>query len=73
MDRKIVKATISPLPTEIGDPMPVVSVEFDDGTTKKLFSYYPDEVSFTEAEFIGLTERQAVGLKGRKDLAFLRS
>jgi hypothetical protein len=39
----------------------------------KLFDYYPDEISFTEREFIGLTEAEAHTLKGEKDLAFLRS
>ena len=39
----------------------------------EVFSYYPDEISFTESEFIGLTGDEAIRLYHRKDVAYLRS
>jgi hypothetical protein len=55
--------------------MPVVSATFDDGTTKRLFSFYPDEIEFENegAELIGLTEAEARALRHRKDIAYLRA
>jgi hypothetical protein len=38
-----------------------------------IFTYYPDELFFTETEFIGLTVDQALGLFHRKDVEYLRS
>jgi hypothetical protein len=46
---------------------------FDDGSEKTLFEFYPDELSFTESEFIGLTEDQAHELKMEKDIQYLQS
>lgn len=73
MDKKIVKAKITEMPKSLFDPMPKVIATFDDGSEKELFSYYPDELSFHESEFEGLTEREAVHLKYKKDVAYLRS
>lgn len=74
---KIKSVTITamprPMPHGMFDPMPEVIATFEDGTTKTLFSYYPDEVSFVEHEFIGLTEEEAHSLFQRKDTAYLRS
>lgn len=70
---KIVSANIGPYPKSMFDPMPTVSVTFEDGTTKTLFSFYPDEVNFSAGEFFGLTEREAVALFHRKDVAYLQS
>jgi hypothetical protein len=70
---KIVCAKISKMPVALTDPMPQVEVIFDDGTTCSLFSYYPDEISFTPGEFIGLTKGQALALRHRKDVAYLQS
>ncbi len=73
----IKKCTISPYPRPmpIGmiDPMPKVKVQFDDGSEKTLFEFYPDELSFTEDEFIGLTEKQAYKLRMKKDIEFIQS
>ena len=38
-----------------------------------LFSYYPDEISFTTDELIGLTIDEAFELKKQKDLRYLQS
>ena len=62
-----------PKPLGLLDPMPVVRATFDDGTRKDLFSFYPDEIRFDEGELIGLTEFEALALRQRKDVAYLRS
>jgi hypothetical protein len=61
------------MPRSFFDPMPKVRVKFEDGTEKELFDYYPDEISFSESEFIGITEAEARNLKFKKDKAFLQS
>ena len=43
----------------------------DEGTL--LFTYYPDEISFTTDELIGLTIDKAFELKKQKDLRYLQS
>lgn len=43
------------------------------GTYKKLFSFYADEITFTADELVGLTEAGASALHMEKDLAYLRS
>lgn len=78
MEPKIISVVIGPYPrpTTLGmllDPMPEVVATFDDNTVKKLFTFFPDELSFTEAEFIGLTETQARVLRLNKDIAYLQS
>lgn len=62
-----------PMPDGMLDPMPQVKVQFDDGGEKILFEFYPDELSLTEDEFIGLTEKQAHELRMKKDIEFLQS
>jgi len=60
---KITSAIITlmprPMPEGMFDPMPEVVATFEDGSTKSLFSFYPDEVSFQASEFAGLTEEEA--------------
>lgn len=74
---KIISATIGPMPRPMPegmcDPMPTVSVKFDDGRKADLFTFYPDELTFAEAEFIGLTEVAARDLHRQKDAEFLRA
>ena len=74
---KIISAIISPMPRPMPegmfDPMPEVVATFEDGSTKSLFSYFPDEVSFQPSEFRGLTEEDAYSLFQRKDTTYLRS
>jgi len=70
---KIVTAKIGPMPKSFMDPMPKVTATFEDGSTKELFSFYPDEISFTAGEFVGKTEAEARQLRHKKDVAFLRS
>jgi hypothetical protein len=74
---KITSATITPMPRAMPegmlDPLPRVIVTFEDGTTKTLFTYYPDEISFHSSDFTGLTEAEAHSLRQQKDVAYLRS
>jgi len=70
---KIVECTIGPYPKGFGDPMPVVHVRLDDNTEVDLFDFYPDELSFCETEFLGLTVEEGRHLKFLKDKAFLQS
>jgi hypothetical protein len=70
---KIVSCKITAQPKQFFDPMPRVIITLEDGTTKDLFEYYPDEISFTESEFIGLTEDEARHLKFVKDKRYLQS
>jgi hypothetical protein len=70
---KIIAAQITKMPQSLFDPMPQVIAEFEDGTIKTLFSYYPDEISFTPDEFIGLSYDEAIALFHKKDVKYLRS
>lgn len=70
---KITKCTIGPYPKGLFDPMPEVKVTYEDGSEETLFWFYPDELSFTESEFIGLTRQEAKDLRLKKDVAYLRS
>lgn len=73
MSKKIKSASISPQPKSFFDPMPKVSVVYEDDSTEELFEYYPDEISFSASEFVGLTRAEAVNLKFKKDKNFLQS
>lgn len=70
---KIKSAKITAMPKSMFDPMPKVFVTLEDNSEVELFWYYPDELSFTESEFIGLTLDQARHLKFEKDKAYLQS
>lgn len=70
---KIVSARITAMPVGICDPLPAVFATFEGGAEKKLFDYFPDELSFTPKEFVGLTEAQAHDLKSQKDRSYLKS
>lgn len=50
----------------------VVATYVDD-SVEVLFEYYPDEISFSEHEFVGLTSDEAHELFIKKDTAYLRS
>lgn len=70
---KIKSARITEMPKKFGDPMPDVYATVDSGEEVHLFWYYPDELSFTPEEFVGLTVDEARALKHKKDVAYLRS
>ena len=50
-----------------------VHVMYNDGSVEKIFDYYPDELTFTEREFIGLTKREAIALFRYRDMIYLRN
>ena len=68
----ITSARITKQPRSLFDDMPRVFVTIN-GKEEFLFEYYPDEISFSESEFIGLTLEQAKHLKFKKDRDFLMS
>lgn len=72
----ILSASISEMPRSMPhgmfDPMPSVTALFTDGSKEKLFSFYPDEIQFREDEFVGLTRAQALSLRHKRDVTFLR-
>ena len=72
MPPRIVSATISAMPAEVSDPLPAITATFSDGTTKQLFTYFPDEISFLPSELVGLTEEEARALKAKKDAVYLK-
>ncbi len=74
---RIIQCEISSLPRLMPegmfDQMPSVTVTLSNGETLNLFEYYPDEISFVESEFIGLTIAEAESLLTRKDVKYLQS
>ena len=70
---KIIACEITAQPKALFDPMPKVIVTLEDGSVDELFEYYPDEISFTEKEFVGLTLEEGRHLKFLKDRNFLKS
>lgn len=68
----VVSARITPLPQRLGDPLPEVWVGCEDGTETKVFDFYPDELSFSGDEFVGLTVEECRLLKFGRDRAFLQ-
>jgi hypothetical protein len=71
--KRITSAVVDPSPASIFAPLPAVTATFDDGSTEKLFTFYPDEISFSAEEFVGKTRVEAHRLKQQKDAAFLRA
>lgn len=50
-----------------------LTAHYDNGTWGQLFSYYIDELSFSDDELIGLTEDEAHALYQQRDTEYLRS
>ncbi len=70
---RVVKCRITEQPKSFFDPIPQVFVTMENGIEEFLFGYYPDEISFTPNEFIGLTLDECRHLKFVKDKKFLTS
>ena len=70
---RITSARITAMPKSLFDPMPQVHITLEDGKEQFLFDYYPDEISFTPSEFVGLTIEEARHLKFKKDKQYLQS
>jgi hypothetical protein len=74
--RKITAARLQSVPDLLpGVPSGQIAVTatLEDGTEAELFRYYTDELSFTQAEFTGLTVQEALDLFTRKDIEYLQS
>lgn len=69
---RIVEAFVGPYPKQLLDPMPSVYVTTDCGRRLRLFSFYPDEIDFTPADFVGKTLSEAHRLHHERDVAYLR-
>lgn len=69
----ITSARVTAMPKSLFGPLPQAIVHDSGGAITTLFEFYPDELSFTEDEFIELTIDQASTLKLSKDVAYLRS
>lgn len=73
----ILECKVGPFPRQMPegmfDRMPSVNVTLSSGKTLTLFEYYPEEISFVESEFIGLTVAEAESLLTQKDVKFLQS
>ena len=76
-NKKIATAKVGPYPRPMPhgmfDPMPKVTVTYEDGTVEELFEFYPDEISFKSSEFAGLTRQEALDLRHKKDKRYLQS
>lgn len=73
MHMKVISARITAMPEDMFGPMPQVYVTFENGVEEFLFEYYPDEISFTAAEFLGKTKQECHNLKFEKDRRYLTS
>ena len=68
---KVIASRITEQPKSLFDPMPKVFVKLENGKEEFLFEYYPDEISFTPSEFVGLTIEECRHLKFKKDKNYL--
>lgn len=72
--KRIIQARITAQPKDFLDPMPQVYVVLEGESNEEfLFEYFPDEISFTERELIGLTVAEAKTLKFQKDKNYLQT
>ena len=69
----ITSKPIMKITSAIITPMPEVIATFENGSSKSLFTFYPDEISFRESEFVSLTEEEAHSLFQQKNTAYLCS
>ena len=67
IEKKIVSCTIEERKWDCA-----IWVTDEDGLTEIIRCYYPDEIVFSEHEFIGLTKREAKNLCHQRDLEYLR-
>ena len=74
---KIVSCSITeyprPKPAGLFDPMPQVWVKLENGDEQMLFEFFPDEINFTEKEFVGLTIGESYQLRQKKDISYIQS
>ncbi len=61
-------AQITAIDREIKCGCCTLTALFNDGSTRALFSYYIDELTFSDADLIGLTAAEAHNLRAHRDL-----
>lgn len=66
-------AKITELIRDVKDGDCALSAIFDDGSKRKLFSFYIDELAFFDADLIGKTEMEAHQLHHARTVAYLQS
>jgi hypothetical protein len=64
--------TFVPEAWDIPGPVDVVAT-LTDGSTVTLFRYFPDEMAFSSADFVGLSVEEARALHHRRDVRWLQS
>jgi len=65
-------AKITELIRDVKDGDCALSAVFDDGSTRKLFNFYIDELAFFDADLIGKTEDEAHQLHHARTIAYLQ-
>ncbi len=65
-------AKIIELIRDVNDGDCALSAIFDDGSTRKLFNFYIDELAFFDADLIGKTQDEAHQLHHARTLAYLQ-
>lgn len=73
MSTTITKAVISPSDPKSGQYQASCTAQFSDGTSAVVLSWFDDELTFTEGEFIGLTQSEVNQLFMDKDKTYLQS
>lgn len=68
-----VDAKITELIRDVKDGDCALSAIFDDGSTRKLFNFYIDELAFVDCDLLGKTQSEAIELKRARDENYLRS
>ena len=68
-----VDAKITELIRDVKDSDCALSAIFDDGSTRKLFNFFIDELAFFDADLIGKTEAEAHQLHSARIIAYIQS
>jgi len=66
-------AKITELIRDVNDGDCALSAIFDDGSTRKLFNFYIDELAFFDADLLGKTETEAHQLHSARIIAYIQS
>ena len=61
-----------PAAWDVPGPVDVVAT-LTDGSTVTLFRYFPDEMTFSSADFVGQSVEEAQALHHRRDVRWLQS
>ena len=73
MTTREAKPSITSIDREIKCGHCTLTALLNDGSARKLFGFYIDELAFSDADLIGKTEEEAYALRHERDVAYLRS